>query len=113
MLSIKPSTRKCKHQFHITFPDGTKIEGHAHTLTACLAIQKIGVEKVANFANRTTKKRHNFPYVSKIAYNIPGNYPYVMVDGYYVIKTIHAPNWVKFFDALNEDLKLGLKVYYN
>lgn len=73
---------------------------------------KIGVKKVADFANRTTKKRHNFPYVSKIAYNIPGNYPYVMVDGYYVIKTIHAPNWVKFFEALNDDLNLGIKVYY-
>ena len=40
MHSIKPSTRKCKHQFYITFSDGTKIEGHAHTLTSCLAIQK-------------------------------------------------------------------------
>ena len=113
MDTLKPSpARANKHDFYITFPDGTKIEGFSVAQTICLAIQKIGVEKAAKFALRTDINRKGYPYISKQNYNISGNYPYVKVDGYYVIKTISADNWKPYLEAMSADLGLGIKVHY-
>ena len=113
MNTLNPSpNRKHKHQFYIEFSDGTKIQGDSIAETIYLTIQKIGASKVANFAQKTPLKRKGYPYVSKTEYNIPGNYPYLSIEDHYFIKTISADNWKRFLEALNEDLKIGIKVRY-
>ena len=112
MKDIKPKIVKNKNEFFILFPDGIRIEGKTHAETCCLAFQKIGINQVSDFASRSSIKRLGFPYVSKIKYDIPSNYKYAEIDGYYFIKSISAPNMKKFIESLSNDLNLGLKVRY-
>lgn len=112
MDTLRPSTRAEQHDFYITFLDGTKIKGFSVTHTVCLALQKIGVQKVVGFALRAKTKRKGVPYVSRFKTEIEGNYPWVKVDGYYVLRTINAPNWQTFLEEMNNDLRLGITVRY-
>lgn len=112
MNTLRPSTKKDAHEFYITLKDGTKIQGFSVTQTVCFLFQKIGVERVASFAMRNHVGRKGFPFVSKKAYDIPGKYPYVKVDGYNVIRTISADNWQPFLETMSDDLRLGIRVHY-
>ena len=110
MDTLKPSTRTEQHDFYITFLDGTEIKGFSVAHTVCLALQKIGMQRVVSFASRANTKRKGVPYVSRFKTEVEGNYPWVKVDGYYVLRTISAPNWLTFLEEMNNDLRLGIIV---
>lgn len=60
-------TKVLNHQadFIVKFPDGTIASGKPRFEAYKVAIQKIGIDKVAKFAQTSKLKRYGQPYINK------------------------------------------------
>ena len=101
--------------FAVKFPDGTLImeASKSRYETYKKTLQKIGVDRVAQFALTAKTKRHGEPYVNKLMNSKleEGGYKQELVDGYYVVCNFSALNMARFLRDLSIDLDLGLTIY--
>jgi hypothetical protein len=100
-------------EFMIKFPDGTFITGKPRFEVYKNTILKIGIDRVASFAQVSKLKRYGQPYINKIQNKIlsEGGYKQEYIGGYYVVSDFSALNMSRFLRDLSKELDLGLTIY--
>lgn len=99
--------------FMVKFPDGTIMSGKPRFETYKSTIQKIGIDKVAEFAKTSKLKRYGQPYINKQKNTVleECGYKQEFIGGYYVVSDFSALNMARFLRDLSKELDLGLTIY--
>lgn len=97
----------------VKFPDGTIASGKPRFEAYKAAIQKIGIDRVAKFAQTSKLKRYGQPYINKERNKVleEGGYKQEFIGGYYVVSDFSALNMARFLRDLSKELDLGLTIY--
>ena len=99
--------------FMVKFPDGTIASGKPRFEAYKATIQKIGIDRVAKFAQTSKLKRYGQPYINKQKNPVleEGGYKQEFIGGYYVVSDFSALNMARFLRDLSNELDLGLTIY--
>ena len=100
-------------EFMVKFPDGSIATGKPRFDAYKATIQKIGIDRVAKFAQTSKLKRYGQPYINKERNKVleEGGYKQEFIGGYYVVSDFSALNMARFLRDLSKELGLGLTIY--
>ena len=100
-------------EFMVKFPDGSIATGKPRFDAYKATIQKIGIDRVAKFAQTSKLKRYGQPYINKERNKVleEGGYKQEFIGGYYVVSDFSALNMARFLRDLSKELNLGLTIY--
>ena len=100
-------------EFMVKFPDGSLATGKPRFEAYKATIQKIGIDRVAKFAQTSKLKRYGQPYINKERNKVleEGGYKQEFIGGYYVVSDFSALNMARFLRDLSKELNLGLTIY--
>ena len=100
-------------EFMVKFPDGSIATGKPRFEAYKATIQKIGIDRVAKFAQTSKLKRYGQPYINKERNKVleEGGYKQEFIGGYYVVSDFSALNMARFLRDLSKELDLGLTIY--
>ena len=100
-------------EFMVKFPDGSIATGKPRFDAYKATIQKIGIDRVAKFAQTSKLKRYGQPYINKERNKVleEGGYKQEFIGGYYVVSDFSALNMARFLRDLSKELDLGLTIY--
>ena len=99
--------------FVVKFPDGSIVVGKPRFDTYRFTIQKIGIDRVSQFAQISELKRLGQPYINRQRNRVldENGYKQEYIGGYYVISNLSALNMARFLRDLSNELNLGLTIY--
>lgn len=100
-------------EFMVKFPDGSIATGKPRFEVYKATIQKIGIVRVAKFAQTSKLKRYGQPYINKERNKVleEGGYKQEFIGGYYVVSDFSALNMARSLRDLSKELDLGLTIY--
>ena len=108
----KQSRRNPYTSLSVSFPDGTIVKEDTIFGTFRTAIEKIGLDKIADFAKSAPVKRKRLPIIDtqKQQVLLDANYTYEQVGNYFVLSQIKNVSYRKFLEEATKALGINLIV---
>ena len=108
----KQSRRKPYTSLSVSFPDGTIVKEDTIFGTFRTAIEKIGLDKIADFAKSAPVMRKGLPIIDTQEQQVllDANYIYEQVGNYFVLSQIKNVSYRKFLEEASKALNLNINI---
>ena len=108
----KQSRRKPYTSLSVSFPDGTIVKEDTIYDTFRTAIEKIGLDRIADFAKSAPIMRKGLPIIDTQEQQVllDANYTYEQVGNYFVLSQIKNISYRKFLEEASKTLNLNINI---
>lgn len=108
----KQSRRKPYTSLSVSFPDGTIVKEDTIFGTFRTAIEKIGIDKISDFAKSAPVMRKGLPIIDTQEQQVllDANYTYEQVGNYFVLSQIKNVSYRKFLEDASKALNLNINI---